>query len=92
MRFTGLECRADAVGVSEGVAPADLPQDWVENTQATRAIGDEWLTKSATPLLAVPSALVPEMSNILLNPAHPDADQVVITQTSDHVIDSRSIR
>jgi RES domain-containing protein len=73
----------------ERVAPADLPRDWVENTQATRAIGDEWLTKSASPLLAVPSALVPETSNILLNPAHPDADHVVITQTSDHVIDPR---
>lgn len=76
----------------ERVSPADLPRDWVANTQATRAIGDDWLTRAATWLLAVPSAIVPETSNVVLNPAHPDAERIVITQTSDHLIDSRLIR
>lgn len=67
----------------------DLPRDWLENTQPTRAIGDVWLTKGATPLLAVPSAIVPETSNVLLNPAHPDAKRIVIAHTSVHVIDRR---
>lgn len=74
------------------VSPADLSPDWVEDLQATRAIGDTWLTRSATPLLAVPSAVVPETSNVLLNPGHPDARRIVIVQSTDHVIDPRLIR
>lgn len=74
------------------VSPAELPVDWLENTQATRAIGDRWLSSGATPLIAVPSAIVPETSNVLLNPAHPDANRIVIVHTSDHVIDTRLVR
>jgi RES domain-containing protein len=73
----------------ERVLPNDLPADWPENTQLTRTIGDTWLTRSAAPLLAVPSAIVPEASNVLLNPAHADAKRIVIVHTSDHVIDPR---
>lgn len=73
----------------ERVSPQILPTDWLENVQATRAIGDAWLTQSAAPLLVVPSAIVPETSNVLLNPAHPDAKRIVIAHTSDHVIDPR---
>ncbi len=39
------------------------------------AIGDRWLVEGRTPVLEVPSAIVPESSNLLLNPAHPAAAQ-----------------
>jgi RES domain-containing protein len=74
------------------VSPTDLGSDWVEDIQATRAIGDTWLTRAATPLLAVPSAVVPETSNVLLNPAYPDAKRIVIVQSTDYVIDQRLVR
>jgi RES domain-containing protein len=74
------------------VSSSDLDSDWIGNTQMTRAIGDAWLTKAATPLLAVPFAIVPETSNVLLNPAHPDARRIVIVSASDHVIDPRLLR
>jgi RES domain-containing protein len=41
----------------------DLP--WV--------FGDAWLDERRTAALQVPSAIVPECQNILLNPVHPDA-------------------
>jgi RES domain-containing protein len=74
------------------VSPTDLGPDWVEDIQATRAIGDRWLARAATPLLAVPSAVVPETSNVLLNPAHADARRIVIVQSTAHVIDPRLVR
>ncbi|HLZ66233.1 MAG TPA: RES family NAD+ phosphorylase [Aliidongia sp.] len=43
---------------------AELPAD-------PRSFGDAWLEEQRTPLLQVPSAIVPENSNLLLNPAHP---------------------
>lgn len=75
----------------ERVSPSDLPSNWIENTAATRAMGDAWLTRAATALLAVPSAIVPETSNVLVNPAHPDATRLRIVQTTSHVIDPRLV-
>jgi RES domain-containing protein len=74
------------------VSLTDLGSDWIEDPLATRAIGDRWLTRATTPLLTVPSAVVPETSNVLLNPAHPDARRIVIVQSTDHVIDPRLVR
>jgi RES domain-containing protein len=71
------------------VALAELDRNWIENTQTTRAIGDVWLAERGAALLAVPSAIVPETFNLLVNPAHPDAARIRIAQASDHVIDPR---
>ena len=38
-----------------------------------RQAGDEWLASLRTPLMRVPSAIVPHSRNILLNPRHPAA-------------------
>ena len=73
----------------ERVSRDQLPTDWLDNTHVTRATGDAWLAKNRSPLLLVPSAVVPETYNILLNPAHPGADRIVIAQVSDHAIDPR---
>jgi RES domain-containing protein len=74
------------------VSPTDLRSDWIEDIQATRAICDTWLTRAATPMLAVPSAVVPETSNVLLNPSHPDAKRIVIVQSTEYVIDPRLVQ
>src|SRR5262245_22704170 len=51
----------------------ELPPSWPNRTDLTRVIGDRWLREIRSPLLRVPSALVPETFNMLLNPAHPHA-------------------
>jgi RES domain-containing protein len=38
-----------------------------------RDAGDSWLAETRSPVLRVPSVLVPDASNLLLNPAHPGA-------------------
>ena len=40
---------------------------------ACREIGDKWLKDCRSALLRVPSVIVPESHNILINPRHPDA-------------------
>jgi RES domain-containing protein len=42
------------------------------NLSQTRAWGDAWIAAGTSAALVVPSALVPNESNYLLNPAHPD--------------------
>ena len=56
----------------------DLSPNWFRDFIVTRTIGDEWLMSRNTLLLRVPSAIVPEASNVLLNPEHPDANQMRI--------------
>jgi RES domain-containing protein len=38
-----------------------------------RAFGDAWLRERRTPFLRVPSVVVPEDNNVLVNPGHPAA-------------------
>jgi RES domain-containing protein len=91
-RYRLLKVNVPADLQVDRVSPTDLGPDWVEDMQATRAIGDTWLTRAATPLLAVPSAVVPETSNVLLNPGHVDARRIVVVQSTDHVLDPRLVR
>ena len=51
-------------------APA-LPAGWRTNSALTQAYGDGWLTSQASVGLLVPSAIVDNEKNCLINPAHP---------------------
>lgn len=52
----------------------DLAVEVVEVMPAAPAdFGDRWLREARTPVLQVPSAIVPESPNLLLNPGHPAA-------------------
>lgn len=88
-RYRLLKLEAPDDVVVDHVPPADLPKDWVERADVTRKIGDAWLATGRSALLTVPSALVPETSNVLLNPGHLDAARVVIVQVSEYAIDPR---
>jgi RES domain-containing protein len=76
----------------EHVSPDDLPKDWHEKVEVTRAIGDTWLANASSAMLRVPSVLVSETFNVLLTPAHPDAARVVIAEVTEHVIDPRLLK
>ncbi len=67
----------DAVG-SEDCPP--LPPDWRDRVDVTRALGDGWLARGATALLRVPSAIMPEVRSVLLNPLHLDASKARIVE------------
>ena len=66
-----------------------LPDNWWRDPPTTRAIGDNWLVTGKTALLAVPCAIVPETTNYLLNPAHPDGPRIRITRIATHRLDER---
>jgi formylglycine-generating enzyme required for sulfatase activity len=48
--------------------------DWLSST---RAWGDAWLWSGESLIAEVPSVIVPEESNLLLNPRHPSHREVV---------------
>ncbi|MGH7498106.1 MAG: RES family NAD+ phosphorylase [Gemmatimonadales bacterium] len=68
-----------------------LPPDWrdVPNHPACRAVGDAWVTPQSHVLLGVPSAIVPEELNYLINPAHPDAVLLQVVRVRAFSFDAR---
>lgn len=56
------------------VEASNLPENW-QSMAAYRTlqnIGKQWLQKQETPILKVPSSIIPVEFNYLLNPGHPD--------------------
>lgn len=51
----------------------DLPVDWdsLPMSASAAAFGGEWLSSSDKLYMRVPSVIVPEASNLVVNPAHP---------------------
>lgn len=70
---------------------ADLPVDWnlIPCHPACVAIGDRWVAECRALLLRVPSAIIPEESNYLLNPRHPDAPRARVVTMRDFTFDAR---
>jgi RES domain-containing protein len=64
------------------VSMTSLSSDWKNNEEVTREIGDAWLEKSESALMRVPSVIMPETYNWLLNPRHADAKKVIILRRS----------
>lgn len=54
-----------------------------------RAAGSAWLSSSRTALLAVPSVIIVEEDNVLINPAHPDAKRIAAIKARRFVYDRR---
>ncbi len=54
--------------------PSDLPTDWRKPSAGARlqVIGRNWLDRGDSAVLTVPSAVLPQEDNFLLNPRHAD--------------------
>ena len=68
-----------------------LPENWQQGRapDETKAIGDEWLGAGETPLLRVPSVIIPEEHNYLLNPQHPRSGALTIGKAEPFSFDPR---
>ena len=89
-----VDLQAFAIEIPDALATEQvnvdiLPTGWARQEFATRAVGDEWLNAARTPVLVVPSAIVPEETNVLVNPAHPATHSVVVVARRRFVYDPR---
>lgn len=75
--FVEAEIPDDAIHILD---PVQLPSKWqAEPPPADLAgIGDDWVRSKASLALRVPSAVIPDESNVLVNPAHPRFTEIVI--------------
>lgn len=73
------------------VAPEDLPTGWNAHPPAleTQFIGDDFVASESAVMLKVPSCLVPQEFNYLINPLHPEAKKIKVVSTQSMVFDAR---
>ena len=77
----------------ERQSEAQLPADWRSEPPppSTQQIGDYWVRRARTAVLALPSVIIPEETNYLLNPAHPDFANIIIGPPEPFAFDPRLV-
>lgn len=94
------DARSDLVSVR-----VELPESiWVERIEADQLsadwrsypaplaladIGGKWLSAASSVCLLVPSAIIPQETNLLINPLHPDFDSLHFHPPVDFQFDQR---
>lgn len=95
-----------AVLPSYSLISASIPDELIENLRRplpvawsaspvhpeVQAIGDEWVRSDRSLALRVPSALVPDGSNVLINPGHRDFVHFSAGKAEQFSFDSRLLR
>ncbi|MFC7460585.1 RES family NAD+ phosphorylase [Hydrogenophaga defluvii] len=71
----------------------DLPVGWgaIPECKVSLDVGDAWLKQSESALLVVPSAIIPEECNVLINPAHPNARRITAVKVRPWTYDQRLV-
>jgi RES domain-containing protein len=70
-----------------------LPTDWRDypGPVELQTIGGRWLASKSSAVLAVPSAIIEEETNYLLNPEHEDFRSIDVGQARTFTLDPRLI-
>lgn len=89
--FQLIALHVDGV-VPETIKPDELPADWAGHMAVSRRLGDRWLAAASSLTLQVPSVLLPETFNMLINPRHPDAALLRIVKADKIPLDRRLAR
>lgn len=76
------------------VETSSLPEDWhtSHGLRFTQDLGDAWVRQGASALLVVPSRIINDESNYLLNPKHPEFMHVVIGSPRTFRFDARLLK
>jgi RES domain-containing protein len=75
----------------EIVEASDFDATWMAEPPGSTTIefGDDWIDKATAPLILVPSVIVPEEYNLLINPAHPASARISAAVVRQYVYDPR---
>jgi RES domain-containing protein len=70
-------------------AAEKLVTGWNSKPGYTRRIGDQFLNETSSLVLQVPSSIISQENNLLINPLHPDFKKVKIIDTVLFELDKR---
>jgi RES domain-containing protein len=69
--------------------PLTIGWDAIPEGLVSRALGSKWLSAASTALLVVPSVIVNEEHNVIINPAHAHAKRIKSVKVRRFVYDHR---
>lgn len=79
--------------VVERLEARDLPKNWRRQEGWTQLRGDQWSQRMQSPLLRIPSVIVPLEDtpdmNVLINHRHPDSARIIVRSVERFVLDVR---
>ncbi|CAN5396774.1 RES family NAD+ phosphorylase [soil metagenome] len=89
--FKITEIRIPDDCTAKTISTDDLPSLWfkMENTVHCRRIGDNWIEQKKNLLLHVPSSIIPDELNVLINPAHTEFEKISVHAIRDFSFDER---
>ncbi|MGH7943674.1 MAG: RES family NAD+ phosphorylase [Opitutaceae bacterium] len=91
--LAGIRWAAVPVSFGESLiqVPKRVPDDWrqVPAPASTRAFGDAWVAEGRSVVMRVPSVVTPGEFNYLINPRHPDFNQLKIGSPEPFSFDLR---
>lgn len=75
------------------IALSDLPENWRSKTQypMLQELGSDWYLENNHLLLKVPSAVIPQEFNFIINTRHPEFKQIQLVKTEPYFWDKRLI-
>jgi len=81
----------DGPGLIARPEPKELPEGWdaIPPGQGSAAFGGAWLSSAEQLGLVLPSVVVPQARNLLLNPQHPAMGQVRLVDQTPFRLDQR---
>ncbi len=70
---------------------SELPDGWdsVPDSDSSRNIGDRWLKDKVSAVMKVPSAIITNEYNYLINPLHDDAKKIKVIDVQSYFYDVR---
>ncbi|MEO0803689.1 MAG: RES family NAD+ phosphorylase [Cyanobacteria bacterium J06642_2] len=82
--------------IPEGVSrrkltPADLPKNWraYPAPSALQTLGSQWVRSGETAILELPSVVIPNEMNVLLDPSHEDFQDITVNSPEPFFFDPR---
>jgi len=93
---TADNLRIATISIPVGIIPRELrietlPKGWRDHPPPFKLteMGTDWLKSLKSLLLRVPSAVIPNEFNIIINPMHKDMKYVKISHIEDFIYDKR---
>ena len=79
----------DDISIEE-ITLDSLPLDWKSpQSSFCKVLGEAWLNQAETAALRVPSSLIEEEFNFLINPLHPNFNRIKIQDVKSFLFDHR---
>lgn len=91
LRFSLIEV-SFSTKLVEVIASDQLVANWRDEPapDALKRVGADWLQSSRSAVLCVPSTVVPQETNYLLNPRHANFKKVTVGEPMEWQLDQRS--